>query len=247
MLRVTARFYAELNDFLPPARRGKDTLFTLPDSQQINDFLSSNGIPPANVDLFLCNGRSVTLDHALKDGDRVSCYPVFETFDIRSVTKIRTIPLRIPRFILDVHLGKLASFLRMLGFDTLYFPDTKDDQMLSISLEEERTLLSKDRDLLHHESLIRGYHVLADDPREQIAEVVHRFDLFASFSPFTRCIRCNTLLEPVEKEKIIDRIPPKVRQYYDEYFYCCLCDHIFWKGSHYEKMKLFVEEIRGER
>jgi uncharacterized protein with PIN domain len=141
----------------------------------------------------------------------------------------------------------MASFLRMLGFDTLYFPDTKDDQLLSISLNEGRTLLSKDRQLLHHESLTRCYCVLSDDPREQIAEVVHRFDLFSSFLPFTRCIRCNTLLERVEKENIIDRIPPKVRQYYDEYFYCSPCDHIFWKGTHYEKMREFVEELRGER
>jgi uncharacterized protein with PIN domain len=247
MPHVTARFYAELNDFLLHAKRGKDILLTFPDSQHINDFLCSNGIPPAHVDLVLCNGRSVTLDHTLEDGDRLSCYPVFESFDIRSVTKIRTTPLRIPRFIVDVHLGKLASFLRMLGFDTQYFPDIQDDQLLSISLKEERTLLSKDRNLLHHESLTRCYCVLSDDPREQIVEVVHRFDLFSSFIPFSRCIRCNTLLERVEKEKIIDRIPPEIRQFYDEFFYCSRCDQIFWKGSHYEKMKVFVEEIKRER
>jgi uncharacterized protein len=247
MLHVTARFYAELNDFLPQAKRGKDFLFTLPDLQPVNDFLRSNGVSPARVDLVLCNGHSVPLDHTIADGDRLSCFPVFETFDIRSVTKIRTTPLRVPRFILDVHLGKLASFLRMLGFDTQYSPDIQDDTLLSVSLNEERTLLSKDRDLIHHESLTHCYHVLSDDPREQIVEVVHRFDLYGSFAPFTRCIRCNTLLERVEKENIIDRIPPKIREYYDEFTYCGSCDHIFWKGSHYEKMMEMVEEIRRGR
>ncbi len=247
MSQIIVRFYAELNDFLPQEQKRKDNLYSVENSQHISDFFRSIGIPPENVDLVLLNGRSVTLHEALSDGDRLSCYPVFESFDIRDVTRIRSMPLRQPRFILDVHLGKLASFLRMLGFDTLYKPDVTDGQLLDISLNEERALLSKDRELLHHESLIRSYRVFSDDPSEQLTEVLHRFDLYSSTSPFSRCIRCNTLLEPVQKEEIIGRLPPKVQLYYDEFFYCRLCDQIFWKGSHYEKMRSFIDRIiRGE-
>ncbi|MGD0339491.1 MAG: Mut7-C RNAse domain-containing protein [Bacteroidota bacterium] len=243
MSYVTVRFYAELNDFLPQERRGKETLYASQDGQQISDFLNSNNIPHENVDLILRNGKSVALHETLNDGDRLSCYPIFESLDIRDVTRIRSMPLRQPRFVLDVHLGKLASFLRMLGFDTLYDSGVTDTQLLDISVKEERTLLSKDRELLKNETLTRGYRVLSDDPREQIEEILHRFDLFSSTSPFSRCIRCNTPLEPIRKEKIVDRLPLKVQQFYDEFFYCDKCDQIFWKGSHYEKMRSFIDGI----
>jgi uncharacterized protein with PIN domain len=242
---ITVRYYAELNDFLPQDKRGYDGLYTIGDNQSISDFFSSIGVTPEKVDLILLNGRSVALHEKLCDGDRLSCYPVFESLNIRDTTRIRPVPLRQPRFILDVHLGKLASFLRMMGFDTLYRPDAADSQLLDISLNEERTLVSKDKELLHHDLLTRGYRVLSDDPREQLVELLHRFDLYSCVSPFSRCIRCNTLLESIQKEKIISRLPPKVQLYYDEYFYCKTCDQIFWKGSHYEKMRAFINGIIG--
>jgi len=243
MPKIIGRFYAELNDFLPRESRFRDALYSVPDGQHLSDFLSSNGVPAGTVDLILCNGTPVSFQHVLSDGDRLSFYPVFESFDIHTVSAVRAKPLRDPRFILDVQLGKLASFLRMLGFDTLYYPDSNESLLLSISLNDGRTLLSRDKDLLRNESLTRRYRVVSDQPREQTAEVIHRFDLASSVSPFTRCIRCNTLLEHVEKNDIINRLPPKVQSCYTEFFFCPHCDRLFWKGSHYETMKRFVEEL----
>lgn len=247
MSQVIARFYAELNDFLSPERRGKDIIFTFQEGEQIFGFLHSIGVPPEKVDLILLNGASVGLYDRLKNNDRLSCYPVFESFDIRNVTRIRPMPLRRPTFAVDAHLGKLATFLRLLGFDTVYQPGITDDKLLDISLADERAILSKDRRLLEHRSITRGYRVLSDDPREQLGEVLHRFDLYSSVSPFTRCLRCNTLFETILKETIIDRLPLKVQQFYDEFYYCRQCDQVFWKGSHYQKMKVFVDDIVGEK
>jgi uncharacterized protein with PIN domain len=244
---TTLRFYAELNEYIPAEFRGKDIFHAVSDGEQVIDMLQAFGVPPEKVDLILKNGVSVSATEPLLPGDRLSVYPVFESMDIREVVKIRARPLRNPGFILDVHLGKLASYLRMLGFDAALLHDATDEQLLDISLKEERALLSKDRKLHANPLLTRKYRVLSDDVREQLLEILNRFDLFSSIAPFTRCIRCNTILAIVAKEKILDRLPPKAVEYYDEYTYCAPCDRIYWKGSHYREMKQFIDEIRREK
>jgi len=171
---------------------------------------------------------------------------VFESFDISSVEKIHSRPLRQSRFILDVHLGKLAYHLRMLGFDTLYRNDYRDSDLLMISSTEGRVLLTKDKKLLEEPTVTRGYHVKGKDPREQLLEVLRRFDLFSSTHPFIRCLLCNTLLRPVSKEAVLHRLPEKVRELFNEFRLCPTCDRVYWKGSHYEKMEKFIEEVMGD-
>jgi uncharacterized protein with PIN domain len=200
-------------------------------------------VPTSEVDLVLVNGESVDLSHVIKHDDRVSVYPVFESFDIASLAKLRPRPLRKIRFVLDVHLGKLASHLRMLGFDTLYRSDYTDDDLVSISKNELRTLLSRDQRLLNEESITRGYCVRATDPRLQLVEVLRRFDLFNSTEPFTICMCCNSILRSVSKEVIIHRLPTKVKECVDEFQLCQSCDRIYWKGGHYNGMQTFIKSV----
>ncbi len=240
------RFYAELNDFLPQARR--QTLFTHPFDGRVSvkDMIESLGAPHTEVDLILVNGESVDFGYHVQDGDRVSVYPIFESFDITPLVRVRPRPLREPRFVLDVHLGRLVSFLRMLGFDAL-FPENYDDENLArISATEHRTLLTRDRGLLKRKMVTHGYSVRETDPRKQLAEVLRRFDLYGLIAPFSRCVHCNGLLEPVNKADVLDRLLPDTIRYYDEFRRCPACDRIYWKGTHYERMKQVIAEIMAE-
>ena len=137
------RFYAELNDFLPPERRFTEFAYSFLDAAPVKDRIESFGVPHVEVDLILANGQSVDFAYRVQDGDRISIYPVFEAFDIAGLTRLRPEPLRDPRFVLDVHLGRLAAYLRMLGFDTLYQNHCADERLAEISQSEHRILLTR--------------------------------------------------------------------------------------------------------
>jgi uncharacterized protein with PIN domain len=240
------RFYAELNDFLPREKRQaafKHFFFGRP---AVKDLIESLGVPHTEVDLVLINGESVEFSRRVRDGDRISVYPVFESIDISPVARVRPEPLREVRFVLDTHLGKLATYLRMLGFDALYRNNFSDEALTEVSVKERRILLTRDRGLLKRGRITHGYFVRNTDLRAQLTEVLRRFDLYRLIRPFCRCLRCNRLLEPVPQEEVAGRLPPKVREYFDEFYFCPGCGRIYWKGSHYEHMEHFVREIQRQ-
>lgn len=240
------RFYAELNDFLPPERRQVAFRHFFYGQPSVKDIIESLGVPHTEVDLILINGESADFSRRVQDGDRVSVYPVFESIDISPVLKIRPAPLREIRFVLDTHLGKLALYLRMLGFDALYRNDFSDEELASISAREHRILLSRDRGLLKRSEVTRGYCVRANDPFEQLEEVLRRFDLDRKIQPFERCLHCNQLLEPALKEEVEDRLPPGVRELYDEFCLCPGCGRVYWEGTHFKRMEGFVRRIQDK-
>lgn len=245
LLRYSAyfRFYAELNDFLPLEKRQRTFGHTFELSASVKDMIESLGVPHTEVDLILVNDQSVDFSYLVQAGDRISVYPVFESIDIAPLVRVRPEPLRESRFILDVHLGRLATYLRMLGFDTLYRNDYADAELARISSSEGRILLTRDRGLLKRSEVTHGYCLRTTNPRQQLLEVLRRFDLFDSVKPMRRCLRCNSVLQPVDKAAIGDRLPPKTRQYYDEFHYCQVCDRVYWKGSHYRRMQQFIEDL----
>jgi uncharacterized protein len=243
MPQACFRFYAELNDFLPPARRGGTFVHTFEESASINDRIEAQGVPHTEVDLILVNGESVDFSYLVRDGDRISVYPVFESIDITPLVRVRPHPLRETRFVLDTHLGRLAAYLRMAGFDALYRNDYRDEELARISSSEGRILLTRDRGLLKRSAVTHGCCLRATDPRRQLTEVLRRFDLFGAVAPLQRCLRCNGVLEPVRKEAILERLEPRTREYYEEFHVCPACDRIYWKGSHHERMRGFIERV----
>jgi uncharacterized protein with PIN domain len=201
------------------------------------------GVPLSRVDLILVNGAGVQFDFHLNQGDRVTVYPVFESFDISEVSRLRESPLRQIRFILDVHLGKLARLLRMLGFDALYRNDFTDRQIIQTALKEKRIILSRDRELLQNRLVTHGYHVRQTQPIKQISEVVQRLQLEHSTAPFSRCLACNSGLERVSKEIVGHRLSPRILLRHNEFLICPQCQRIYWKGSHYDRMVIQLAKI----
>jgi hypothetical protein len=171
------RFYAELNDFLPAERRMTPFECSFIDPATMKDAIESLGVPHTEVDLILANGESVDFSYVLRDGDRISVYPVFEALDITPLVRVRPRPLRQPRFVLDTHLGRLAVYLRIAGFDALYQNDYGDAELVRISRDERRILLTRDAGLLQRCMITHGYYVRETAARRQFAEVMRRFDL----------------------------------------------------------------------
>jgi uncharacterized protein with PIN domain/sulfur carrier protein ThiS len=240
---ATFRFYDELNDFLPPAQRECAFLYTLRGTPTVKEVIEAIGVPHPEVDVVLVNGNSVEFEHRLDNGDRVSVYPMGETHDLSSVTRLQSAPLHPPRFVLDTHLGKLSKRLRLLGFDTAYRNDYDDAEIIRIGREERRTILTRDRALLKYKNVTRGYWIRAAQPREQLLEVLARFDLFSQMRAFERCTVCNGAIEHVDKDAIQDRLEPLTNAHYDEFVCCKDCGRLYWKGSHYQRMKQDIDKL----
>ncbi len=245
MLHVTIRFYQELNDFLPPARRKVPFSVEARGDCTVKSLIEDLGVPHTEVDLILANGVSVDFSHRPSDGDTISVYPVFETIDIGAVTRLRPAPLRVPRFVCDVHLGKLSGFLRLLGFDTAYANHLDDEALLAISLAESRILLTRDRGLLKRRELTHGSFVRSTRPKEQLKEVVARFSLQGLVKPFSLCMACNRPLTPADRSDVAERVPPLVAALYAEYAECPSCGRVFWKGTHWDRLKNLADEVVG--
>ncbi|MGM0673502.1 MAG: Mut7-C RNAse domain-containing protein [Spirochaetota bacterium] len=248
MNHATIRLYQELINFLapgetPPGELRGEVRKSFIGNPAVKDLIESLGVPHTEVDLVVVNGDSVGFDYPVHDGDRIAVYPVFESFDVSPVSRVRNTPLRRTRFILDVHLGKLARVLRMLGFDALYDNCWDDPEIVGRGIEEHRIILTRDHGILKRREVSHGYLVRSDDPIEQAAEVVRRFDLAGDIRPFERCTACNGTIEPVAKNTVEHELLPGTRESFSEFFRCSGCGRIYWKGTHYDKMLEKIEAV----
>jgi hypothetical protein len=240
---VTLRFYEELNDFLPGHKRKMPYKLPFSGSPSIKDVIESQGVPHTEVDLILVNRASVDFRYNIAPGDRISVYPEFEMMDISPLIKLRPEPLRVTRFIADAHLGKLARYLRMCGFDTVYKNDISDDKIITHSIKEKRIILTRDLGILKNGQVQRGYFIRTQQPVDQCREVFKKFDLLSQKRPFTRCMGCNGIFHKANKKSIKSMVPLKTYKYYQDFYRCSDCQNIYWKGGHYEKMLKIIDKI----
>ncbi|QHI69441.1 Mut7-C RNAse domain-containing protein [Tichowtungia aerotolerans] len=238
------RFYEELNDFLPPDQRKEAVNYSFNGCPAIKDPIEAMGVPHTEVELIIVNGESVGFEYRLRVGDRVAVYPVCESLDVLPLVRLRPEPLRRTAFVLDVHLGKLARILRLLGFDVLYRNDFNDEEIIRISLAEHRIILTRDRPMLFNKIITHAHWLHSTDAEEQAVEVLQRFDLFGRVQMFHRCPVCNGFVQPVEKEHVLDRLEPLTKKYYDLFFKCSDCGKIYWQGTHYDRILQRLERIR---
>jgi uncharacterized protein with PIN domain len=149
--------------------------------------------------------------------------------------------------VLDTHLGKLARYLRLLGFDALYSNAYTDAELADISAGgDKRILLTRDHGLLKRARVTHGYFVRETAPERQAVEVLQRFDLTRRAAPFSRCIQCNGMLRKAAVEEIRDRVPPGVVRDFDTFSVCDGCGRVYWAGSHYDRLRMIVEHLLGE-
>lgn len=249
---VTIRFYDDLNDFLRKDSRQKDLIVQSKGRRSIKDLVESLGVPHVEIGLILVNGKSVDFSHIIRQGDRISVYPEFREFDISGVTRIRPRVPGVMRFILDVHLRRLARLLRLLGFDVDYRNDRDDPELAEISHRQQRILLTRDRQLLKRNIVDRGFFIRNTDPTKQAREVLQRLDLWSLIRPFTRCIECNSMIEAlsVSDERFKEekhRIPKGTVVWCREFYICNACGRIYWKGSHYDRLQYKIDRIREQK
>lgn len=237
---VTAvfRFYAELNDFVARERRFGDSAFAVAADATVKHAVEALGVPHTEIELILVNGAPVDFAHRLRDGDRVSVYPLFEALDVTPLLRLRPQPLRDTRFFADAHLGALARLLRLAGFDTRYDNHVGDDEIVRVALAERRIVLSRDRDLLLRRELTHGCYVHAQRPDAQLAEVLARLDLADGLRPFSRCLDCNAPLRAATADEVAAaELPPDVRARQRRFSTCDACGKVFWEGGHWQRMR----------
>ena len=177
MPKAIFRFYEELNDFLPKHKRKKDFETEFEKKASIKDLMESLWVPHSQIDLILVNRKSVDWGYTLKDGDRVSVYPVFESFNIRSLIRIRDIPLRKTRFIADVDLGDLTKRMKELGFDVYHDPSLSDGEIMDISKCEHRIVLTQRRKILKSAEVTHRMFMNPGSTENQIKTIVDHLDI----------------------------------------------------------------------
>jgi uncharacterized protein with PIN domain len=233
MASASFRFHGVLQDFLKRRHRGAAFAHDCARAASLKNAIEALGVPHTEVGRVTVNGAPATLQRTVREADRVEVFPAEE--DTGSE----------PIFLADAHLGALARFLRMLGFDTLHEHAFTDRGIRRLAAAERRIVLSRDRELLKCREIARGCYVHALRAEAQLREVAERYGLAARARPFTRCLRCNVELRPVDKAAIEDALPPKVRAAQARFVRCDGCGRIYWPGSHYARMRAALGDLLG--
>lgn len=234
-LTCTFLFYGSLNDFLSCKKKGQWISYFPKTPASIKDAIEAIGVPHVEVMKVMVNGKEKSIHDLLEPDDRIEVFPFEKRF-----------PLHVPKaFVLDVHLGKLARLLRMLGINAIYQNNLSDKEIVTLATEQNRAVLTRDIGLLKHKVLQHGYWLRSQQPKEQLLETIQWFSLCPAIQPFSRCIACNGLLQQVEKDIVANSLLPQTKAYFDEFYQCTTCKHVYWKGSHYENMQQLVNEVRS--
>lgn len=240
---VTFRFYGDLKRFLPQGKRTGAFTYAVKGSPAVKDTIEALGVPHGEVDGLVINGRSVGFYEPVKGNDTIAVYPDSSKIRLRKIKRLKPKLPANPKFILDVHLGKLTRHLRLLGFDCLYQRSYKDQDIVETTLSQRRIVLTRDVGLLKNKLIKFGYFIRHTEPDKQIREVITKFSLSFKTKPFHRCLECNGLIRRISFLRVINHLPPKVSKYYKEFVTCRICGRVYWKGSHYKQLLKVVKRI----
>lgn len=238
-------FHGSLKDFLAPVNRTAGVvIYPVTRRASVKDVIEALGPPHSCIGSLLVNGGAADFGHLLQAGDRVAAHPLERPRKVLEPTYLRPDPLPSLRFVADANVGKLAQHLRLLGFDTAFDRNLDDAEVAELAHAEGRVVLSKDRGLLKRSRIVYAHLVRNEDPQEQVLEVLRTFGLRPPFNQaFTRCSRCNGLLEPVAKEDVLHLLEPKTRKYFHEFRQCPDCKQVYWAGSHQELFRKRLESL----
>ena len=154
------------------------------------------------------------------------------------------------KFIVDSNVGRLARWLRIAGFDTIFINDLDDNRLVRLALSEGRVLLTKDTQILKRRVATTGrlkvILIESEEVKAQLRQVVKTLNLGDQIKPFTLCLECNQPLVPKENEEIKELVPPYVFQTQTQYMQCPGCQRVYWRGTHWQRMSRELERIVSE-
>lgn len=236
------RFYAELNEFLPPAQRGREFHRSAAPHASLKHTIEALGVPHTEVGLVLRNGERCPLDHRpLHEGDQISVYPAWRRFALGASQEA-------PRFIADAHLARLARYLRFAGYDTLLHEHGSDGELAAEARRDWRIVLTRDRQLLMHRDVEQGCYLRPEEPLQQLHELADRLklDLRPGARP-ARCTLCNDPLHEVAKAEVADALPPCTREAFERFWRCPRCGRVYWHGSHWKRLQSALNDAAAPR
>jgi uncharacterized protein with PIN domain len=246
MEQAIFRFHGVLNDFLPTELADRANSYQFTGRPAIKDAIEAIGVPHTEVAVILVNGTAVNFSYGLQCGDDVHVYPHAAHPEVARQYLQAFLPAGQPAFILDVHLGKLARFLRTAGFDTIYTTvDMGDAAIANIAESDERIVVTRDVGLLKRSRIRYGYWLRQTESRSQFRELVAHYSLKPLFKPFSRCPHCNGKVSMVDKAKVSDSLPAKIVKdsMLANFVQCQDCGHVYWQGSHYTHMQHFFDSV----
>ncbi len=232
-----------LQDLLTQRYRSmRDIVYPVDRRASIKDIIESMGIPHTEIGAVLRGEQGLPFSHIPAPGETFDLRALTAGTDVTQATLLRPDPLPGAAFAVDINVGKLARLLRMAGLDTWYDPGLDEAELADRAARGKRILLSRSRDMLKRANVTYGHLIRTQQPEEQLSEVIKLYGLQNSIKPFSRCLECNTLLQPVEKDQVLYRLEPLTRKYYHSFKLCPDCDRIYWQGSHYRRMKLVLQK-----
>ncbi len=236
-------FHGDLDELLVRRYRVRPIVYRFREHPGVKDPIEAMGVPHTEVDVILANGRSVDFAYQLQNGDAIDVYPPRTTAPATPILHLAPPVPRPATFALDVHLGKLARRLRLLGFDCFYRNDCDDDELITLALEQGRILLTRDLGILRQRRVVHGCLVRSDAVDAQVDALLARYELQDEIRPWLRCTVCNGLTQPVAKEEVLHRLEPKTRRYYDTFHRCAECDRLYWQGSHHGRIMAWLGRL----
>lgn len=237
---ATFNFKGELSGWLAS---GSEHEYCFKGNPSVKDAIEAIGIPHTEVAAIVINNVSAGFNYLLQNNDRVEVYS-HGLYRPQQFLLADTAPLN-SGFVADVHLGALARIMRLLGFDVLYNNNYTEADIIQIATTRKRIVLTRSTHLLKHKRIEWGCLIRSENSEVQTMQVIKRFNLLPVTNAFSRCMVCNGLLTVVDKQAVVDLLPPKTKQFFDEYWQCRHCKRIYWKGSHYNHMLQLIDKIQS--
>ncbi len=241
MLRIV--FHGNLFELLSKKLKSSEVGYSLNRRATIKDIIESLGIPHTEVGKIEKGEEQLTFHHIGVAGEPYHIYPFTCDTPVLRPTILRPLPFSSISFIADDTVGKLRRNMRMAGLDTSAAPLKPLTEIAASATQQQRILITRNRDLLKCKDVIFGQLVRSGDHVIQLREVFCRYTFAERPIPFSRCLECNIFLLDAQKKDILDELQPLTRKYYFSFKKCPGCTRIFWHGSHLEKMRGIVNSV----
>ena len=230
-------FHGELTGLLNNRGLSPEATRDLSRAAPVKDLIESQGVPHTEVGRITSEDLERSFSHVPAWGEIVEVHPHRPPVDVSIPSILFPEPFEEVGFVADANVARLGGLLRLAGFDCLLDPRWDDARIAEKAGGYKRILLTRDKELLKRNRVIRGRLVRSERPWDQLAEVIHFFGLSDRIDLFSRCPKCNVLLEGTEKSAVIDQLEPLTRMMYDRFTRCPGCGQIYWSGSHHGRIR----------